>query len=90
MGTYQHVEHAAFGRDFSTTDQLLIMRTLIPLIEKANKYHMDLYIAFIDFEETFDSVELWAIEQAMNICRNDSRYRRLINNIYNIANITVQ
>lgn len=87
LDSYQPVEQAGFRKGYSTADHLLTVRTLI---EKANEYHLDLYIGFIDYEKAFDSIELWAIEKAMNNCRIDSRYRMLIHNIYKKATMTVQ
>lgn len=37
------------------------------LIENPNEYRMCFVIAFVDYEKTFDSVELWAILDALYI-----------------------
>lgn len=87
MDAYQPVEQAGFRKGFSTSDHLLTIRTLI---EKATEYHLPLHLAFVDYEKAFDSVELWAVEQAMNNCRIDSRYRQLIHNIYEKATMVIQ
>lgn len=84
---YQPVEQAGFRKGYSTSDHLLTMKVLV---EKANEYHLPMYFAFVDYEKAFDSVELWAVEQAMNNCRIDSRYRTLIHNIYKNATMTIQ
>lgn len=87
MDSYQPTEQAGFRKGYSTTDHLLTIRTLI---EKANEYHLDLHLAFVDYEKAFDSIEMWAIERALNNCRIDSRYRMLMHNIYKNATMTIQ
>ncbi|KAF2886633.1 hypothetical protein ILUMI_19540 [Ignelater luminosus] len=42
------------------------------LIEKTNEYYLPLSLAFVHYEETFDAMELWTVEQAMNNNRIDS------------------
>ncbi|KAL3271590.1 hypothetical protein HHI36_022065 [Cryptolaemus montrouzieri] len=60
------------------------------LIEKCNEYNLDLYIAFIDYQKAFDSIEIWAVLNSLNACRVDSRYTNLIKNIYSSAIMHVQ
>lgn len=68
----QTMEHALIN-----TIDLLTVRILI---EEANKYHQDLYLAFVDYEKA-DTVESDEIE---------SKYRIPIYNIYNNATKTIQ
>lgn len=39
-------------------------------------------MAFIDFHKAFDSIETWAFLQSMDKARIDSRYSKLLKNIY--------
>ncbi|CAG9828027.1 unnamed protein product [Diabrotica balteata] len=72
---YQPVEQAGFRKGFSTCDHF---HTLKVLIEKVNEYNLPICLAFIDYEKAFDSIELWAIEEALVNSKIDSRYRILI------------
>ncbi|CAG9840644.1 unnamed protein product [Diabrotica balteata] len=84
---YQAREQAGFRKSFSTSDHLLTMKILI---EKTNEYHIPLYMAFIDFEKAFDSVEHWAVQNSLQNSRIDYRYTDLITNIYNKATTTIK
>lgn len=57
--------------------------------KKTNEYNLPLFVAFVDYEKPFDNIELWFVEQALNISRVDSRYRSLIHNIYQGATIKI-
>ena len=54
MEMYITHEQAGFIRNYSTIDHLL---TVMVLIEKANEYHLLLYVALVDYEKAFDSFE---------------------------------
>lgn len=75
---YQPVEQAGFRKEFSTNDHLQTVRTLI---EKCSEYNITLNLAFVDYEKAFDSVETWAVLNAMDEARIDTRYSRLIKHI---------
>ena len=79
MEMYLTHEQAGFRRNYSTIDHLLTVKVLI---EKANEYHLPLYVALVDYEKAFDSVETWAIREALWNSRVDSRYMDLIDHIY--------
>lgn len=79
-------EQAGFRSGFSTMDHL---HTVNNLIEKCNEYNLKLYMAFIDYEKAFDSIEIWAVLNSMTKCRIDSRYTKLIENIYSQASMYV-
>lgn len=57
---------------YSTTQQ---MQNIKLIIQKSNEYNIQIHIAFIDYSKAFDSIELWAVFQAMNNARIDSRYK---------------
>ena len=87
MDFYQPVEQAGFRSGYGTNDHLQTMRLLI---EKHNEYKMNIAIAFVDYEKAFDSVELWAILNAMDECRTDSRYSDIIKYIYEHATSSIR
>ena len=58
----QQREQAGFRKGYSTTDHL---QALNQIIEKSNKYNLPLCIGFIDYEKAFDTVEHFAIFEAL-------------------------
>lgn len=84
---YQTREQAGFRSCFGTNDHL---QTIKLLIEKTVEYNRPLVLAFVDFHKAFDSIELESIIEALNESRIDSRYTKLIYNIYKNATTTVQ
>jgi len=59
---YQPVEQVGFRRGYSTIDHLQVMHMLI---EKAAEYNIPLHLAFIDYQKASDSIEIWAVLEAM-------------------------
>ena len=55
-------EQAGFLKGYSTTDHL---QALNQIIEKSNEYNLPLCIGFIDYEKAFDTVEHFAIFEAL-------------------------
>ncbi|EYB88155.1 hypothetical protein Y032_0252g247 [Ancylostoma ceylanicum] len=63
----QSREQAGFRKGYSTVDHLHAMNELI---ERSNEYQMPLFIAFIDYEKAFDTVEtnsLWNVLQEQGV-----------------------
>ena len=56
---HQSVDQAAYRAGFSTVDHML---TVSMLIEKSREYNCPLWIALVDFEKAFDTVD----DQACN------------------------
>ena len=54
LDEHQPREQAGFRSGYSTTDHLQVLNQVI---EKSNEYKEPLYIAFVDYEKAFDSVE---------------------------------
>ena len=54
MEIYLTHEQAGFRRSFSTIEHLLTVKVLV---EKANEYHLPLYVALVDYEKAFNSIE---------------------------------
>ena len=55
-------EQAGFRKGYSTKDHL---QALNQITEKSNEYNLPLCIGFIDYEKTFDTVEHFAIFEAL-------------------------
>ena len=55
-------DQAGFRRKSSTIDQIY---TLNQIIKKTNEYNLPLCVGFIDYEKAFDSVEHFAIFEAL-------------------------
>lgn len=82
---YQSVKQAGFGRGLSTVDYIQAVRTLI---KKCTEYNMPLHLEFVDYQKAFNSMETWALLNAMDSARIDSRYSNLIKDCY--VNATLQ
>jgi len=84
---FMNCEQAGFRKNFSTSDHILTLKTLI---EKVTEYNLPLYLAFIDYEKAFDSVEWWAVQRTLQKCRVDYRYAELIQTIYENTTTIIQ
>lgn len=84
---YQPVEQGGFRSGFGTNDHL---QSIKAVIEKSIEYNRPLVLAFVDFHKAFDTVELDAVLGALQECRVDYRYTRLIYNIYKNATMMVK
>ena len=63
-------------------DHLQVIKTLM---EKVNEYNITLWVAMIDYEKAFDSIEIWAVLNALSNARIDYRYTNIIKYIYENA-----
>ena len=75
----QPVEQAGFRAGFSTIDHI---QSVAQVMEKAQEYNLDLYMAFIDFAKAFDSVEHVSILTALQNQGVEEKYIRIIAQIY--------
>ena len=55
------------------------------VIEKSKEYHLPLCLGFIDYEKAFDSVEHFAIFQALRKININETYVQILENIYKNA-----
>ena len=67
---------------FSTIDHIY---TLNQIIEKTNEYNPPLCVGFIDYEKAFDSVEHFAIFEALRKININETYVKILENIYRKA-----
>ena len=72
-------DQAGFRRKFSTIDHIY---TLNQIIEKTNEYNLPLCVGFIDYEKAFDSVEHFAIFEALRKININETYVQILENIY--------
>ena len=79
-------EQAGFRKGYSTTDHL---QALNQIIEKSNEYNLPLCIGFIDYEKAFDTVEHFAIFEALRKTNVNETYINILQNIYNQATARV-
>ena len=80
-------EQAGFRKNYSTTDHL---QALNQTIEKSNEYNLPLYIGFIDYKKAFDTVEHFAIFEALRKTNVNATYINILQNIYNQATARVR
>ena len=79
-------EQAGFRKGYSTTDHL---QALNQIIEKSNEYNLPLCIGFIAYEKAFDTVEHFAIFEALRKTNVNETYINILQNIYNQATARV-
>ncbi|GFS15998.1 endonuclease-reverse transcriptase [Elysia marginata] len=79
-------EQAGFRKGYSTTDH---KHTLNQVIEKSNEYNLPLCVGFIDYEKAFDSVEHFAIFDALRQININEKYVNILENIYQNATAKV-
>ena len=65
------------------------MQALNQIIEKSNEYNLPLCIGFIDYEKAFDTVEHFAIFEALRKANVNEAYINILQNIYNQATARV-
>ena len=75
-------EQASFRKSHSTTDHL---QALKQTIEKSNEYNLPLCIGFIDYEKVFDTVEHYAIFEALRKTNVNETHINILQNIYSQA-----
>ncbi|GFR95949.1 RNA-directed DNA polymerase (Reverse transcriptase) domain containing protein [Elysia marginata] len=75
-------DQAGFRKAFSTTDH---MHTLSHIIEKSNEFNLQLCLGFIDYVKAFDSVEHFAIFDALRKINIKENYIQILENIYKNA-----
>ena len=75
MDQNQPRDQAGFRRKFSTIDHIY---TLNQIIEKTNEYNLPLCVGFIDYEKAFDSVERFAIFEALRKININETYVQIL------------
>ena len=79
-------EQAGFRKGYSTVDHL---QTINQLIEKCNELKRPLCIGYIDYEQTFDSIEHEAIFKGLRSIGINETYITILEDTYTFATATV-
>ena len=82
----QPKEQAGFRTGCSTIDHI---HTINQVIEECTEYNQPLYIAFIDCEKAFDSVEISAVMQTLRNQGVDEVYINILEEIYRGSTATI-
>ena len=76
----QPAEQAGFRAGYSTADHL---QSVNQILEKATEFNIKMYIAFIDYNKAFDSVEQTYVLQALSKQGVEHKYISILSQIYN-------
>ncbi|TKR73976.1 hypothetical protein L596_021211 [Steinernema carpocapsae] len=83
----QPIEQAGFRKNCSTTEHLQAVNLLL---QKAREYRFSIFMAFIDYEKAFDSVECVAIWNAAQRQGVHPKLVKLLQKIYEEASSRIQ
>lgn len=75
---YQPVEQAGFRKGYNILSYLQAVKLLL---EKCTELNINIHIAFVDFRQAFNLVEIWAILKTLKSFCINSKYSTLIKNI---------
>lgn len=87
LDEHQSTTQAGFRSGFSTTDNIFVVEQII---EKCQEFNQPLFLAFIDYNKAFDSIEhpfLWTALKEQGIPHN---YIRIMKNIYENSTAKIQ
>ena len=84
---HQSVDQAAYRKNFSTADHLL---AAAQLIEKSQEYNFPIWLALVDFEKAFDSVEHSALWEVLRRQAVPEHYIQILQRLYSKQIATVQ
>ena len=79
LDKHQSTNQAAFRSGFSTIDHIF---TIEQLLEKCNEFQIPVFLAFVDYNKAFDSIEHSFLWTAMNEQGIKHKYIRIMKKIY--------
>ena len=79
-------EQAGFRSKYSTTDHI---HAINQLKEKCREYNIPLYVAFVDYEKAFDSVQTQPILTSLQEQGIEDVYIEILKDIYTDSSVTV-
>lgn len=80
-------EQAGFRSKFSTIDHIHVLRQVL---QKYNEYNKTYFLAFVDYNKAFDSLEHGYIWEALRGQNVQDRYIRILKNIYSKSTAQVR
>ena len=85
LDEHQPAQNSAYRRGFSTIDHL---HAVTQVLEKTTEHNIPLYMAFVDYENTFDSIQHRAVVEALRAQGVQEKCVHIIKETY--ANGTAQ
>ncbi|PZC85873.1 hypothetical protein B5X24_HaOG215235 [Helicoverpa armigera] len=75
----QPKEQAGFRRNYSTIDHIHVLRQIL---QKYKEYNKTYYLAFVDYNKAFDTIEHGFIWEALRTQGVPTKYIRILQNVY--------
>ena len=84
---HQDVDQAAYRKGFSTEDHVI---TVLSLIERSHEFNLPLWMAMVDFEKAFDSIDHASLWKVLKKQSSTETYINLLSAMYEGQMATVQ
>jgi hypothetical protein len=86
LDEFQPPEQAGFWSGYGTIDHIHTVRQIIQKTED----NQPLCLAFVDYEKTFDSVEIWSVLESLQRCQVDWQYIQVMRCLYESGTMSIQ